>query len=700
MKQIILPFNTGKPELTEVPAPTVQPGEVLIRTSASVVSSGTERMLMSFGQAGWLGKLRQQPEKARQVIDKLRTDGLVPTVKAVRSKMDAPIPLGYSSAGVVIGLGSGIYDLKPGDRVACNGPHAEIVSVPRNLVAKIPDGVSDEAAAFTVLGAIALQSIRLVAPTFGETVVLVGLGLIGQLTAQLLQANGCRVIGTDLQSYRMKLAADKGVIALTEASGDAVRAMTEGHGADAVIVTASAANDSILATAADMARKRGRIVLTGVVDMKLSRDLFFKKELNFQVSSSYGPGRYERGYEQKGLDYPISYVRWTEGRNFEAVLAAMQRTQLDVMPLISERAPFAEAAQAYEQLDNAQHLATLFTYPDNSSIQTNVPVRTGKLNTTHGSAITVIGAGSFAGSVLLPALKAEGAALKTIISKNGLSASILAQKFGILQAGTDYQQALQEDGIGAVIIATPHNTHASIAAAALHAGKHVFVEKPLALNRTELQHVTEGLTSSHTSLTVGFNRRFAPLAIAAGEMISGLGGPLNITITVNAGLLPKGHWLLDREVGGGRLLGEACHFIDLCRFLVGVSITAVCANSIVEKEAPAENASILLRFADGSNAVINYFCNGSKAYDKERVELYRAGHTIIVENWKSLRSYGFRKDISKRITQDKGHSALVAAWLRSLNGGIPVIPADEILNSSLATIAVEESLQTNGWISL
>src|ERR1043165_8900894 len=340
MKQIILPFNTGKPRLIEVPAPMVQPGEVLIRTTASVVSTGTEKMLMDFGHAGWLGKLRQQPDKVQQVLNQLRTDGLRPTIKAVRSKLDMPVALGYSQAGVVLATGAGVKDIRVGDRVASNGAHAAIVSVPRNLVAKIPDGISDEAAAFTVLGAIALQSIRLVQPTCGETVVVIGLGLVGQLTAQLLLANGCKVIGTDLVASRMALAAERGVEQLPEASGDTDRAMTNGFGADAVIITASSNNDSLLAMAADMCRKRGRIVLTGVVPMQLNRDLFFKKELSFQVSTSYGPGRYERAYEQRGLDYPIGYVRWTEGRNFEAVLGAMKRGLLDVAPLITARHSF------------------------------------------------------------------------------------------------------------------------------------------------------------------------------------------------------------------------------------------------------------------------------------------------------------------------------------------------------------------------
>lgn len=695
MKQIILPFRSGKPLLIEAPAPSVQAGELLIRTTASVVSTGTERMLIEFGKAGWIGKVKAQPERAQQVIQKIKTDGLLPTLRAVRGKLDRPIPLGYSSAGVVLAVGSGIHDIRPGDRVACNGPHAEIVSVPRNLAAKIPDGVSDEAAAFTTLSAIALQGIRLAAPTLGESVVVFGLGLVGQLTAQLLLANGCRVFGAELSEERLALAAAKGVIPLAQAGGDAVRALTGGHGADAVIITAASQQDTILKTAADMCRKRGRIVLTGVVNMQLSRELFFKKELSFQVSSSYGPGRYDYAYEQQGLDYPIGYVRWTENRNFEAVLQAMQRGQLDVAPLITARLSFAEAEQAYGRLGQSQGLAIVFRYPDAASAETSVRMMAPAAKALRGAGIALIGAGNFGSAVLLPALKKAAAPLQYIISKNGLSAATLARTSGIAQAGTDVAAALQDEGIGAVLIATPHSSHAALTAAALRAGKQVFVEKPLAISREELDDIRAALAASGASLTVGFNRRFAPLALAAKKLMPAPGAPFNICITVNAGSLPAGHWLSDRESQGGRLIGEACHFIDLCQFFAGSLITAVCVNRM---EGHDDDASILLRFANGSQAVVNYFCNGAKGYDKERVELYRAGQTVVIENWRRLRGFGFGKSIDRRAAQDKGHEALVGAWLRSLSGGAGPIPAEEALNSSLAAIAAVESLAEAGWV--
>ncbi len=540
-----------------------------------------------------------------------------------------------------------------------------------------------------VLGAVALQGIRLAAPTFGETVVVIGLGLIGQLTAQLLRANGCRVVGTDLNAARLPMAAEKGIHPLAQGSGAAARALTGGHGADAVIITASG-GEGLLELAADMCRKRGRIVLTGVADMQMSRDAFFKKELTFQVSTSYGPGRYERAYEQQGLDYPIGYVRWTEGRNFEAVLGALESGQLDVGTLISRRIPFERAVAAYDDLDAPEHLATLFTYPTEAANHQQTVNQT----TVATGSIGLIGAGAFAGGVLLPALKKAGANVATVISKNGLTAATLARKYGITNSATDTADLWKDDRIGAVMIATPHNTHGSLTVAALRAGKAVFVEKPLAINRTEVEEVMTALQTGGGHLTVGFNRRFAPLAIRATELLRELAGPLNIVITVNAGTISAGHWSADRETGGGRLLGEACHFIDLARAFAGSPITDVCANAL------GDDASIILRFADGANAVINYFTNGSKRYDKERVELYRAGCTIVIENWRSLSSYGFKKDISKKAVQDKGHVGLIAAWVKSLEGGLPPIPIDELMNSSFATIAIEESLIEGAWIRL
>jgi predicted dehydrogenase/threonine dehydrogenase-like Zn-dependent dehydrogenase len=700
MKQIILPFQSGEPELVNVPAPAIQPGQLLIRTRSSVVSAGTERMLVDFGKAGWIGKMRQQPQRVQDVLRKMKKDGIRPTIEAVRRKLDQPIPMGYSQCGEVIGIGAGVTGFRVGDRVASNGAHAEIVSVPVNLCAGVPEGVSDDHAAFAVLGAIALQSIRLCEPTFGETILVYGLGLIGQLTAQLLAANGCRVIGIDPDPQRAALAAGAGIIIPTDGKSETVEALTNGYGADAAIITASSSSDTIVNSAAGACRKRGRIVLSGVVGLTLDRDIFFKKELSFQVSTAYGPGRYEAQYEKRGLDYPIGYVRWTLNRNLEAVLTAMQRGSLNPEALISRRVAFENFGEVYSSLNDRNIVANLFQYSGNAQ-PARLSEKKDAVAIQAANGIGIIGAGSFATGVILPALKAADAELRAICSSNGLSAGLAAKKWNIPQAGSDSTELIRDRSIAALVIATPHSNHAHLTSAALDAGKKTFVEKPLALSFEELTDVERSLQNSTGSLCVGFNRRFAPLAQKAAQMLSDTGGPLNAIITVNAGALPPGHWTAD-TLNGGRILGEACHFIDLCAFFAGEEIEAVCANSNPAIDGqPEESASILLRFASGSNAVVNYFANGSNAYGKERIELYRAGKTVTIENWRRLQSFGFRKDVSLRATQDKGHAALIGAWVDHVQRGKPApVSHGALINSSAATIAAVESLRSGAWVAL
>jgi len=701
MKQIILPFNTGTPQLEQIPAPGIEDGQVLIQTTASVVSPGTERMLLNFGKAGWVGKMLQHPDRVKEVIQKIRSEGVISTIQAVRRKLEQPIPLGYSQAGIVLGLGKGVTGFQVGDRVASNGGHAEMVSVPKNLVCRVPDEVPDEQAAFTVLGAIALQGIRLAQPEYGECFVVIGLGLIGQLVAQLLKANGCRVIGTDLHQQRLDLTAAQGIETLQQASGDSIRSLTKGYGADGVIITASSDSPEIMQLAADCCRKRGRIILTGVVGLQLNRDLFFKKELRFMVSASYGPGRYDPEYELKGQDYPLAYVRWTENRNFEAVLQAMKAGQLNVQALITSRKPLEAFAEVYESLEDPAQLACVFSYSGKPDTVRNVRYAT-PISGTKNGAIAVIGAGNYSGSILLPGLKAAGANILHIISKSGLSASNLAKKYQIPEAGTDYQKVLDDQRVSGIVISTPHHLHASQCVAALAANKHVFVEKPLALNREELDQIREEIPGSSGTVTVGFNRRFAPLARKAKTILEGIGGPINILITINAGILPRDHWTKDPVIGGGRILGEACHFVDLSAFFANSLISGVCANELrLDDGLPAENVSILLRFANGSQASIQYLSNGNKAYDKERIELYGAGQTIIIENWKSLRHFGVKGIHTEKMGMDKGHKALLNQWSQCIQqGGELPIPTVEILNSSLATLAIPESIQQEAWIHI
>jgi len=695
MKQIVLDLKSGNTTLMEVPAPMAQPGMVLIQTTCSLVSPGTERMLVDFGKAGWIQKARQQPERVQQVLHKIKTDGLKPTLDAVFSKLGQPLPLGYSQAGIVIATGKGVTRFKTGDRVISNGHHAEVVSVSQNLVAKIPDNVSDEDAAFTVLGAIALQSIRLMAPSFGETIAVIGMGLIGQLTMQLLRANGCTVVGFDIDEEKINKAREDGFLATNTATNDAVAyalSLRE-PGMDGVIITASSDSDALISEAARMCRKRGRIILTGVTGLDINRADFYEKEISFQVSCSYGPGRYEPAYEQKSLDYPIGFVRWTEQRNFEAILDALANGQLQVAKLISSKLPLDQYRQIYNHMQEQPGASLLLYDPlkkheHTITIADNTPA-------TGISIAGIIGAGNFTTGVLLPSLKKTGITIKSIASKGGLSAANAARKFGISTAATDAFAILNDPAVDIVFITTRHQHHAAMVVAALQAGKHVFVEKPLAIDTAGLEQITAAYQQSGRQLFVGFNRRFAPLAIKMKELLWDAGGPLNIVVTVNAGSLPANHWLNETD-SGGRLIGEACHFIDLCQYLSDAAITHVCANSSREGD-----ASILLRFANGSNAVVNYFSNGSKAYDKERVEVYADGRTLVLENWRQLSGYGFKRFSSQKTTQDKGHNAQFKHIIDCLKRSeVAPIPFDTLLHVSKAVVAINESIVSGQWISI
>lgn len=698
MKQIIQHLNNGETALVEVPVPMVKEGHVLIRSVFSLVSKGTESMLVGFGKANWLNKARQQPQQVKAVLDKVRTDGLIPTFDAVRSKLNKPVPLGYSNAGIVISVGAGVSGLKPGDRVASNGNHAEIVQVPQHLCAKIPDTVSDESAAFTVVGAIALQGIRLLQPSFGETVVVFGLGLIGQLAVQLLSANGCRVIGIDTDEHKCALASASGAQIICNASAEAVaeqvNALT-GTGADAVLITAAARNDRILSDAAHMSRKRGRIVLVGVVNLDLDRADFYEKELSFQVSCSYGPGRYDYPYEQKSVDYPIGFVRWTAQRNFEAVLQAMAAGQLRTQTLQTRILPLSGYARAYDPAAAAGDIATLFCYEQDSKLSYSIQVKE-NANISE-NAVAVIGAGNFTAKVLVPLMKKAGTPIAAIASENGLSAAQVAKQYQIPQALTDLELLWQDKRIGTVAIATRHNTHAGLCIRALQAGKNVFVEKPLALSYRELNDIKAAYEASGCTLDIGFNRRHAPLAQRMKQLI-GPEAAVNIVITVNAGKIPLNSWLNDKEISGGRIIGEVCHFIDLVCFLSGSEVKAVCTTGLQESE---EDITVLLKLSNGSTAAIHYFSNGHKAYDKERVEVYHAGRTLVLENWKRLSGYGFKGFSSASSVQDKGHARQFSLLQQGKErAGQALIPFAQIYNVSAAAIAAVRSLQEQQWITV
>lgn len=694
MRQIIQDMKSGQTILEEVPVPQVKSGSVLIKTSCSLVSLGTERMLVEFGKASLIDKARQQPDKVKQVLDKIKTDGVQPTIEAVFNKLGHPLPLGYCNSGTVVAIGNGVTEFKVGDRVASNGQHAEYVCVPKNLVAKIPENVSDEEAAFTVIGSIGLQGIRLINPQLGETVVVIGLGLIGLIAAQLLQANGCRVIGIDFDEEKVQLAREKNIIGINPTKGtDPVKYVLEetaSYGADAILITASTKTDEVIHQAAEMSRKKGRIVLVGVIGLGLRRDDFYKKELSFQVSCSYGPGRYDDDYENRGIDYPLPFVRWTEKRNFETVLQAIAMGRIDVKSLITEEVKLDNYKEIYGDMRKHGSIASIIKYPSDSKMRTVVEVTSLNFTGTKGQ-IGIIGAGNFTSATMLPALTKSKACIRYIASAQGLSAKILAKKVGAKRATSDYHEILKDDVVDLVMITTRHNLHAPMVLDALYAGKHVFVEKPLCLNQKELGEIVTAYQMAQkngVTLTVGFNRRFSSFAVKMKELAGK--GVKNIIATMNAGFIPSEVWVHDLKTGGGRIIGEACHFIDLCSFLTDSIVTSVCMNAMGENpEENTDNASILLRYKDGSNAVINYFANGSKSYSKERVEIYTQEKTLVLDNWRELKGYGCKGFTKMKKSMDKGHTTQFSLLNeRILRGGEALIPFCSIINTTKASLLV------------
>lgn len=683
MKQLALDLKDGNISLLDCPDPLVGKGEILIAGTCSLVSPGTERMLLDFGKGGWLSKARQQPEKLKQTINKIKTDGLAATFRAVQGKLGQPMPLGYSHVGKVMATGAGVIGFKKGDRVVSNGPHASMVVVPQNLCAVIPEGVSDEAAAFTVAGAIALQSIRLLQPTFGETIVVIGAGLIGQLTARLLLAHGCRVLVTDTNEERLKLLPE-GIYSL--AGKQAFASLSQ---VDGVVITAATADRQLLNQCALICRKRGRLILSGVAPIQLDRSLLYEKEIAFQVSCSYGPGRYDPAYEREGIDYPLGFVRWTAQRNFEAVLHALSQKQLQVEDLISLKAPVADAAEVYKRLQNpeSQLLTALFTYEPQAAVkpfETDVPK---PAKPAAGTKIGIAGAGQFTAGVILPILQQLKAPLKTIAGKGGFHAAALAKKFGIPQAVAGFDALLNDPEIGLVLIATPHQYHAEMAAQVLQAGKAVFLEKPMAIDRQGLTQIAATMATGAQPLYVGYNRRFAPLSQQIQAIWENLPQPPFIVYTVNAGRLPDRHWL-NESGSGGRLTGEVCHFIDTCVFLQRALVRSVLAKSDAQ-----ENVTVLLTFENKAQAVIHYFVQGNSVFPKERIELHGLGRSLVLDNWRHLKGYGLKTGSSLMAAQDKGHKAQFTALMAKWPLHEELIPFAVLMNVARATLAVTESLE-------
>ena len=706
MKQLLQRLDTGETQIAEVPVPSVSGVNLLVESRATLISAGTERMLVDFGRANLIEKARRQPDKVKQVVDKMRTDGVGPTLEAVRAKLDAPIPLGYCQAGVVVEAGPRVDGFAPGDRVVTNGSHGEYARVPHTLAAKIPDGVSFEDAAFTPVAAIGLQGVRLAEPTLGETVVVVGLGLIGLLTVQLLRANGCTVIGVDTNPARLTLAEAYGAVALEAGPSvpDAVRARTGGAGADAVLLTLASSSDEPVHQAADMSRKRGRIVLVGVTGLDLRRDDFYQKELSFAVSCSYGPGRYDPAYEGAGQDYPLAFVRWTEQRNFEAVLGLMADGRLDPSGLITHRFDFGDAPDAYELLSSDEpSLGVVLTYAGQGgaapTADDRVVAHTRLDPAPAAGTVGVIGAGNFAVRTLLPVLDGK-ARLRTIVSTGGTDSAVAAQKFSFERSASSADAVFEDDAVDTVFALTRHDSHAGFVLRALEAGKHAFVEKPLALTEAELDAIAEAHAESDRMVMVGFNRRFAPLADEARAILDGRAGPLALVMTVNAGAIPRDHWTQDPATGGGRIVGEAVHWLDLARSFVGAAIADVRATPARDRAGNAidDIAHLVATFADGSTAAIHYLANGPSSFPKERIEGFFDGKAFAIDNWRKMERYGVSGGgglFSGRRGMDKGHAAEVEAWMGAVKGGGPApIPFAEILEvSRWAVRAAEQARQ-------
>jgi len=709
MKQIVQQLDSGVTAIVEAPSPRIGRGTLLIKTTRSLISAGTERMLVGFGKASLLAKARQQPDRVMDVLGKVRTDGLFATVDAVRSKLGQPLPLGYCNVGEVIEVGQGVTGFKPGDRVVSNGPHADIVRVPMNLCAKIPDGVSDEAAAFTVVASIGLQGIRLAEPTLGESFVVTGAGLIGLLTIQLLRAQGCRVLAIDFDESKLALAREFGAETCNPAKGEdpiaAGLGFSRGRGVDGVIITASTKSNDPVTQAAHMCRKRGRIILVGVVGLELNRADFYEKELTFQVSCSYGPGRYDPAYEDDGRDYPLAFVRWTEQRNFEAILDLLESGELRSEALVTRRFAFEDAETAYAALtSDGSGLGFVLEY--------NSPVQERQTSATHYGTtanfttdrptVAVIGAGNYASRVLIPALKAADAQLHTVVTSGGLSGSISARRDQFAVASTDTTAVLKDPTIDTAVIATRHDSHAGLVVEALDNGKHVFVEKPLAIDLEQVVAVEDAYGAAQArgrapQLMVGFNRRFAPHVVKMKALLNQVAEPKSFVMVMNAGAIPARHWTQDNAVGGGRIIGEACHFIDLMRFLAGSRIVDVAARRMGDTpqvEIVEDKASITLGFEDGSFGTILYLANGSAAFPKERIEVFTAGRVLQIDNFRRMTGFGwpgFSKQ--KLLRQDKGQAACAAAFLTAVKTGQPTIPVDEIFEVARASIEVATILR-------
>jgi polar amino acid transport system substrate-binding protein len=712
MKQLLQNLKTGEGLVADVPAPVAQPGRVLVRAAASLVSAGTERAFVELGRKSLLGKAKERPDLVGKVLEKVKSEGLLSTLQSVREKLDESHALGYSAAGTVVEVGEGVTEFRAGDRVACAGTgyaaHAELLSVPKNLCVRLPDNVDFETAAFATLGAIALQGVRLAEPTLGESVVVIGLGLIGQLAAQLLKANGCRVFGVDLDGSKVELARslglDDGCVAGAGVK-QAVSKWSRGRGADAVLLTAATQSDEPVELAGEISRLRGRVVAVGLVGMNVPRAAYFQRELTLRVSMSYGPGRYDPEYEERGHDYPLPYVRWTEGRNLEAFLDLAAAGALQTAPLVTHRFRIEDAARAYQLISpggGEPYLAVLINYDAAREIERNVANKISNLKSQISNSqvrVGMVGAGDYARRMLLPHFRGEGVEFVSIATASGVTARDVGGRYGFARFVSGAEEVLAEEGVNLLVIATRHDTHAGLARRGLERGLDVFVEKPLALDDEELDSLLEAAARSRGRLTVGFNRRFSPHAGEAREFFKGRRGPLSILYRVNAGRVPRTHWTQDAREGGGRIRGEVCHFVDFMQYLTGSHVERVYAESVSSDDREGtddDSVFVTLKFADGSNGTIAYLAEGDRALPKERVEVFGQGRTFVIEDYRAAASYAAGRETRAKLrAQDKGQREEVRAVCAALRRGGPApIPLADLANTTRATFRILDSLRT------